>query len=193
MRIKKSLKKEPIFYGIKVCDSETIGNKRSCGRSPARPNRDTGPARIVNEVGHDKKIAGKSHFCNNIKFKIQPGFVFFSQFPGYFPFSFFSLAQSFPETLSGVMGDQFIEIFFALSIKNRIFIVSELHFISAGSGYLNGCVESLDIPITQRSFHFLSGFEPKFVGREFHTLGVINHLSGLDTQECIMGLGIPFV
>ena len=60
-RIQESLKEQIITDRIKLCDSQSVGNKTSRGRTSSRSYHNIMVAGIFNEVPHNKEIIHVSH------------------------------------------------------------------------------------------------------------------------------------
>ncbi len=70
-RIEESLKQKLVAQGIQIGDAKTVGRKRpGTGATPGtyRYTVFLGP---VNEVGHNQKVAGKSHLGNRLDLEIE--------------------------------------------------------------------------------------------------------------------------
>src|SRR5690606_1053119 len=75
-RIKEALEQQVVTQGIEVGDRGGEGHKRTGTRTAARTNRNTVRLRPLDEVRHDKKVAGELHLFDDVQLEIETLAVF---------------------------------------------------------------------------------------------------------------------
>ena len=178
--VQESLENQRILHGVHFRNVHTICHNGSGAGTSARSNRDSLFLGVTDKVPDDQIIVDIAHAGNDANFVFQTVQIFFR-------WIFISL-------LEAVITD-FPEIFFVgIALRHRkrgqmIFVKHE--FQIAHIGNLNSIFKSF-VAVGEQAAQLFFALDIKFLGLEFHAVGLVHGSAGLDAQQDILHFRILF-
>ena len=173
-RVQEPLENQRILHGVHFRDVHAVGSNGSGTGASAGSNRDALFLGVTDEVPDDQVVIDVTHSGNNANFILQPVQIFFR--------------RVFIPLLESVIAD-FPEVFLvgvALGHRKRgqmIFVEHE--FQIAHIGNLHSILKSL-VAVGEQLTELFFALNIKFLGLEFHAVGLVHGSAGLDAQQNIL-------
>jgi len=181
--IEKTLEDQVIADRIEVGDLEHIGDQAAGGRTAAGSHRDVLAAGITDEIGGDEKIARIAHLPDDLKLILQP----LLQIRRHLRIAF---AQAGPRHLGEVIV-QILAGVFGWKLENRQVKGPRIKMEVALFRHLERIEQSLGM-IGKGFGHLRFTLEIELPGGIAHAGGILEILARLQTEQDIVGFGMPF-
>ena len=179
-RVEEPLENEVILHGVDFRDVHTICHNGSRAGAAPRTHGNAVDLGIVNEVPDDEIVVYITHPTDNADLIFQPLPVCFGRV--WIP-------------LCKALGAQLAEIFL-VRIPLRHGIGGQMVFVEgkvqiAPLGNADGVLKGF-LAAGEQPFQLVLAFEVEFLGLEFHPVGVVHGLSGLDAQQDVLHFRVLF-
>ena len=191
VRIKKTFKKQPVAKRVNIRDSDGIGHKRTRGGATPGTHRHIIVFCVLDKIGNDQKITGKTHFLDDFQFAVQTLEVSFPNGCLIMIFLIFhddrhELLQPFLCLAIQIIFQGFFRIFDFEFRKQKL---TKFKCQIATFSNSDGVGKRLG-RFRKKRLHFFRGADIELIGGHGHPVGVFNGFSRLDTQQDIVRLGM---
>ena len=176
--IQKSLKNEGIFHGVNFRDVHTVGNDGSSTGATARTYGNARFLGITDEIPDDEIIIHIPHAANNIDLIFQTVNV--------------CLGRILIALLKALIAELAEVFLVGIALRHRErgqMVLVEYKFQVAHIGNFNRILKSL-VAVGEKLTEFFLALKVKFLSLEFHTVGIVHGLAGLDAKQHILHGGI---
>ena len=187
LRVQEAFKKQIVLERVNICYMQRVGNEAACGGPTARSHRNTLVASETDKVPDNKKISSKLHLLDEFDLAIQALFINLERnlqaFCGEESFQPFAATQ---EPFPCNPRKKTIERFTCRNFKvwKNVLLLFQVQ-VAARRNFRRARQSLWDF--AEYLPHFLEGFEIKLVRGELHAGGIVDRLSGLNTNEHVLG------
>ena len=179
--VQKALEDQVIADGVDIRDANTVGGNTARTGAASRAHRDALTFCKIDIVPHDEVVVGIPHGLNHADLVFQAVDVGLRHVRTVaalqaVPAELFKVGLIIHAVRGFVVGDLGVT-----ELKVKIALLGDLSRIGTGFRHHG-----------EQLVHLVCGLDVEFIGLEFHAVGILNGLAGLDAQQDALHLGVLF-